>query len=614
MSYCHGSVPHGVRSGTARVLVTELSGSGSINPTPASKPCEDSETPVEFYLSPEKLKLLCGTQDLSNVTSLEICVDTQENTLGNFGVYLPGLVQLKMNNSRILSVRDLGTTISQLQELYLSYNNVSDLSQVGMLENLQLLDLEGNDVDDLVQVQYLSLCSKLERLTLEGNPVCLRPNPTSTQMADYSYRAAVRELVPQLRYLDDVKVEEDRLSCCTTMGEDWDILRNSIRDSNSSYPAGDEETTDSVRPYSRPSSATCPSPSFSGVWAMSSSGTRPHSGSRLMSAIRPGVLSPSGSRPGSADSDLAVVEAETSNLTHRAGNIIFCGNPVQAIRAKRQKLRTAPTRSTFTPRDTPIHVPEHTYDLEEPDLTERADVFAELRAWKEQHSRRLEAIAKDRLPQILSIQHSDDEEARCDEEEDGCGAMRSDSSNEEHEEEKKRDNQDAASLDFSFQSLSPDLLPRKNLPSDMARLSLVPKTAVSPSPPLKGSATAVDLKPQGIRARRLHLSQARPQYLPEFSSAFEICRTSGDTDKQMSVPPMTLPAPIPHPPPTAAPSERLKHSRVKMDSGEQPGQKCEISKILKRPAITRPHTARAALQKHHQHHILQSCRGSSQPD
>ncbi|XP_004563451.1 leucine-rich repeat-containing protein 56 isoform X2 [Maylandia zebra] len=614
MSYCHGSVPHGVRSGTARVLVTELSGSGSINPTPASKPCEDSETPVEFYLSPEKLKLLCGTQDLSNVTSLEICVDTQENTLGNFGVYLPGLVQLKMNNSRILSVRDLGTTISQLQELYLSYNNVSDLSQVGMLENLQLLDLEGNDVDDLVQVQYLSLCSKLERLTLEGNPVCLRPNPTSTQMADYSYRAAVRELVPQLRYLDDVKVEEDRLSCCTTMGEDWDILRNSIRDSNSSYPAGDEETTDSVRPYSRPSSATCPSPSFSGVWAMSSSGTRPHSGSRLMSAIRPGVLSPSGSRPGSADSDLAVVEAETSNLTHRAGNIIFCGNPVQAIRAKRQKLRTAPTRSTFTPRDTPIHVPEHTYDLEEPDLTERADVFAELRAWKEQHSRRLEAIAKDRLPQILSIQHSDDEEARCDEEEDGCGAMRSDSSNEEHEEEKKCDNQDAASLDFSFQSLSPDLLPRKNLPSDMARLSLVPKTAVSPSPPLKGSATAVDLKPQGIRARRLHLSQARPQYLPEFSSAFEICRTSGDTDLQMSVPPMTLPAPIPHPPPTAAPSERLKHSRVKMDSGEQPGQKCEISKILKRPAITRPHTARAALQKHHQHHILQSCRGSSQPD
>lgn len=30
-------------------------------------------------------KLLCGTQDLCHITSLELCVDTEENTLGNFG-------------------------------------------------------------------------------------------------------------------------------------------------------------------------------------------------------------------------------------------------------------------------------------------------------------------------------------------------------------------------------------------------------------------------------------------------------------------------------------------------------------------------------------------------
>lgn len=41
----------------------------------------------------------------------------------------------------------------------------------------------------------------------------------------------------------------------------------------------------------------------------------------------------------------------------------------------------------MTPRDLPIYVPEHTYDLEEPDLGERVDVFAKLRAWREQHSR-----------------------------------------------------------------------------------------------------------------------------------------------------------------------------------------------------------------------------------
>lgn len=74
------------------------------------------------------------------------------------------------------------STLPLPQELYLAYNSVSDLSQIGMLENLQLIDLEGNDVDDLVQVQYLGLCDKLQTLTLEGNPVCMRPNPTAIQV------------------------------------------------------------------------------------------------------------------------------------------------------------------------------------------------------------------------------------------------------------------------------------------------------------------------------------------------------------------------------------------------------------------------------------------------
>ena len=55
MSYCLGSVAQEVRPGTARVLVTELSGSGYINPTPVTKPSEDSDTEVELYLSPERL-------------------------------------------------------------------------------------------------------------------------------------------------------------------------------------------------------------------------------------------------------------------------------------------------------------------------------------------------------------------------------------------------------------------------------------------------------------------------------------------------------------------------------------------------------------------------------
>ncbi|XP_060932500.1 leucine-rich repeat-containing protein 56 [Limanda limanda] len=589
MSCCHGPVSRKDRPGSARVLVTELSGSGQINPTPSTKPCEDPETEVELHLSAEKLKSLCGTWDLSFVTSLEICVDTQETSLGNFGALLPKLVQLKMNNSAIMSVRDLGTTLSHLQvlwmsrcclqdldgissfscleELYVAYNSVSDLSQLGMLENLQLLDLEGNDVDDLVQVQYLGLCGKLQKLTLEGNPVCVRPTPTAPQTSDYRYRAAVRELVPQLHYLDNIRVEDDGLSCSGTMGEDWAVLRNSIRDCSSSQSATeDEETAEGAWPDSRPSSARRPASSRSCVWPLSSAGSRPQTGSRPMSATRSRVLSPPGSRPGSADSDIAAVEAETSILTHGAGKIVYCGNPVQAIRARREKLKTAPTKSTFTPRDLLIHVPEHTYDLEEPDVGERGDVFAELRAWREQHSRRLQAIETERLPQVLAIRHSDEEEGGDD------------------------DNVD----DDEEEAGSPDV----------ARLSLSSDTSLSPCPPVSATAAPGNRKPQGFRARRLRLSQADSEHLPVSSKARcsqQIGTAAGNTEREIQQ------------------VQQVTRASVDVDSssaqsGNKPRHVPQMSKLPHRPAITRPHTARAALQKHHPHHTLQPCRGSSHPD
>jgi len=66
--------------------------------------------------------------------------------------------------------------------------------------------------------------------------------------------------------------------------------------------------------------------------------------------------------------------------------------------------------------------------------------------------RRLQAIEKDRLPQILAINHSGEEETGGGEEED---RMLSNSSDEEEEEEKHSENLNTASLDSSFQSLSP---------------------------------------------------------------------------------------------------------------------------------------------------------------
>eukprot|EP00761_Pharyngomonas_kirbyi_P010148 gb/GECH01010166.1/.p1 GENE.gb/GECH01010166.1/~~gb/GECH01010166.1/.p1 ORF type:complete len:153 (+),score=29.36 gb/GECH01010166.1/:1-459(+) len=138
--------------------------------------------------------------------------------MGDIGKKLPNLKQLKLNNSSISSVRDLGTSLRDLQvlwmshvgikeldgigtlenvkELYLAFNNIQELSPLMSLEHLQVLDLEENRVDSLDEVQFLQGCSELHSLNLQGNPL----------ESDESYRVKIAAVLPGLKYLDDVRI------------------------------------------------------------------------------------------------------------------------------------------------------------------------------------------------------------------------------------------------------------------------------------------------------------------------------------------------------------------------------------------------------------------------
>merc|ERR1719369_2238678 len=141
------------------------------------------------------MRQLTGCLDLSTLRGLEIKISaTVDSTVGNFGGFLPQLRKLKLSDSSISCMREIGTgfnnlkvlwmsrcgledldgvsAMHNLKELYLSYNLISDLSSCGMLDSISVLDLEGNSIDDVEQVTFLSLCTSLTHLTLEGNPVC----------------------------------------------------------------------------------------------------------------------------------------------------------------------------------------------------------------------------------------------------------------------------------------------------------------------------------------------------------------------------------------------------------------------------------------------------------
>ena len=154
------------------------------------------------------------------VHTLEAQVNTNEGTLTFIGDHFPNLRKLRLNNSVIQSIRDIGcsfvhlrflslarcgitslcgiTTLSStIEELYLAFNNITDVSDLVGMDSLKVLDLEDNLISDLSNIEFLTCCTNLKSLTLAGNPCVEDPE---------AYRKQVAKLVPKLMYLDEKRL------------------------------------------------------------------------------------------------------------------------------------------------------------------------------------------------------------------------------------------------------------------------------------------------------------------------------------------------------------------------------------------------------------------------
>ncbi|XP_053139498.1 leucine-rich repeat-containing protein 56 isoform X2 [Hemicordylus capensis] len=519
------------RPGSATVRVMDLGWQGFLNPNPSIK--DDEDLLVDEYLSPNKLRTLTGLDNLKQVKALEMRVDTRENSLGNFGAYLPNLKQLKLNNSVLTSVRDLGTALSNLQvlwmarcglpdldgissccflkELYIAYNNIVELSQVSLLEHLEILDLEGNNIEDLTQIQYLGLCPKLAILTVEGNPICLKPSPHSSEVPDYNYRAEVKKLIPHLKCLDEIPA--DKTAIPFKMNKDWLIVKEAIKE-GSSFEEASGLDSHSGPVTRRPCSAVRPA-------------TTPFlPASRPQTAQRPPtahLLSASSTLPLSTVCDEILPEDDSSDLTHGVSRVI-CGNPIKALHARRQKLGST-VMNLFQPQ---CHIAENTYDSEETAYVNEEDIFAKLKIWRERHYQRLQDLQKEKSAQVLKITHSDDEEEDC---------SLSDSCDEELKEITEEDITEKISSDSSFlsQPSSDSMHALENSFPSIIKHSLIPSPPTCPSPASTQRETA-----GLVRARRLKVAnfkKAAPQkphtpivnrnamqYVVEKTAVLNLCR------------------------------------------------------------------------------------------
>ena len=182
-----------------------------------------SLTPENYSPTPRLslpyLQQLAEKDCFSDSNCLEAPLNADEIAIDNLGDLLPRLHLLRLSaGSLVPSLRCLGSslhdlrylyaphcsiefiegvgTMAQLQELYLPFNRISDLSPLSVLESLTLLDLECNKVRERAQITHLALCRSLVSLCIEGNPIC--------EKLGSSYEQEINSLLPNLVSLDGV--------------------------------------------------------------------------------------------------------------------------------------------------------------------------------------------------------------------------------------------------------------------------------------------------------------------------------------------------------------------------------------------------------------------------
>ena len=107
------------------------------------------------------LRQLLNNDDFSNINSLELLVNTNVQSFDNLGEILPVIQVLILDNSVIVSIRDLGTSLSHITTLSLNNCGITELDGISSFINLKYLSLRDNQISDvcgLAMLENLQVC------------------------------------------------------------------------------------------------------------------------------------------------------------------------------------------------------------------------------------------------------------------------------------------------------------------------------------------------------------------------------------------------------------------------------------------------------------------------
>ena len=120
---------------------------------------------IDYVLS-KYLKI--DIPSFQNLNKLAIKINGSYGLLNQFGQRLSNLIYLKLNNSLIQGINDLGTNFKNLKIIQMNNCKLKDLGGLICFEHLEVFEAKNNLISDLIE---LEMCMSLKKLDLENNLV-----------------------------------------------------------------------------------------------------------------------------------------------------------------------------------------------------------------------------------------------------------------------------------------------------------------------------------------------------------------------------------------------------------------------------------------------------------
>ena len=161
------------------------------------------------YVLAKYLKI--SITEIQNLKKLTIRINGSYGLLNQFGQRLTNLKFLKLNDSFIQSIDDLGSNFKNLKILQINNCKLKDLSGIICFEQLEIFEAKNNEISDLIE---LEMSTSIVKLNLENNLIENEQNIYFLSSMDNlvyinllgnpikNYENKLKELLPNLKEID----------------------------------------------------------------------------------------------------------------------------------------------------------------------------------------------------------------------------------------------------------------------------------------------------------------------------------------------------------------------------------------------------------------------------